>query len=151
MPTFDLNTGRCDPQKIADGVWWKLHLNPDRTFGGEPLRGAPGDEPALLIRPADVDFLRAREAAEKPLRAEKPTGRLSAADERVVLAEAVAEALWRGAANITVGGEPLTWSKAKAAQMLAQPDWWNLTDFILLAAQSRAAVAAEEEAKASGN
>lgn len=150
MP-FDLNTGRCDPKKIADGVWWKIHLNPDRTFGGEPLKGEPGAEPSLLIRPADVEFLRAREAAERPFRLEKAAGKLSAADERQILAETIGKALWRGAANITVGGVPFEWSEGRAASMLSLPDWWNLADFVLAAAHSRQALIAEEEAEASGN
>jgi hypothetical protein len=151
MPTFDLNSGRLDAKRIDGGVWWAIHLNADRTFGGRPLRGDPGEEPALLVRPADIEWERALDTARKPYRTEIREHRLSPADERKIMAEAIARALWRGCKNITVGKEPLVWSEAAAARMLADKEWWSLADFILAAAQSRAALVADEEAKASGN
>jgi len=148
---LDLNSARYDAARIERGVWWAIHVTADRRFGGKALRGDPGDEPALLIRPADVEWERACDAARAPYLRDVRLKELSPADNRKVLAKAMAKALWRGANKIAVGGKEFEWSEAAAEKMLAEPEWWALQDFIWYAAQDRAALAAEEEAKASGN
>jgi hypothetical protein len=50
-----------------------------------------------------------------------------------------------------VGGQPLVYRVAEAAQMLARPEWTNLLECILRIAQDRAALLADEEARAAGN
>jgi hypothetical protein len=151
MPKLDMNKCRVDPKKVDGGVWWRIVVNPDATFGGRALPGPPGDEPALLIRPSGVDFLRAREAAERPFLADIRADKLSDADRRKIAAEAVAKTLWRGAHNLTFGGDDFVWSEEKAAALLAEVRHMNLLDFIFGAAADRAAIAANEEAAASGN
>ena len=148
---MELNSIKLDPRKITGGVWWALERLPDGTLGGRALRGEPGDEPALCVKPAGVEFDRALEAARRPYLVEIRDRRLPPETERKILAEAVAEALWVGAQNLTVGGEPLSYNKERGQRMLAEPSWWNLCDFILAVSRDRAAVLADEEAKAAGN
>ena len=148
---MDLNSCKMDAGKLAGGVWWTIGRNPDGTLTGVPAKHSPGDEPALLIRPAGVEFERALEAARRPFLVDIRDKRLSAADERQILAQAVAQALWAGVQNVTVGGQPLVWSTATAERMLADPTWANLLDFILVVARDRAALLADEEARAAGN
>lgn len=148
---MDLFSCKLDAGKLSGGVWWTLTRQPDGTLTGVPAKGGPGDEPALLIRPAGVEFERALEAARRPFLVEIRDKRLSAADERQILAQAVAQALWAGVQNITVSGQPLVWSTATAERMLADPCWANLLDFILTVARDRAALLADEEARAAGN
>lgn len=150
MP-LELNASLVDERKIQDGVWWKVHVNPDGTFGGTPLPGAPGDEAALLIRPRDEQWDRAIEDLRRPHLIEIRDRRLAPEKDRELTAAAIARALWRGAANVTVGGALLVWSEDRAARMLAEKKWWNLADFVLQVSLDRAALAVQEEAKASGN
>ncbi len=150
MP-LDLNASLCDERKIASGVWWEIRINPDGTFGGTPLPGEPGDKPALLIRPRDEQWDRALEDLRRPHLVELRDRRLAPEKERELTASAIARALWRGAANVTVGGSAFAWSEDKAARMLAERRWWNLADFILAVSTDRAALAADEERRASGN
>jgi hypothetical protein len=150
MP-LELNGSLCDERKIASGVWWEIHINPDGTFGGKPMPGDPGDQPALLIRPRDEQWDRAIEDARRPHLIEIRDRRLDPQKEREMTARAIAVALWRGAQNVTVGGSPFVWSEDRAARMLAERRWWNLADFILAVSMDRAALAADEERKASGN
>lgn len=148
---MDLNTCKLDEAKLAGGVWWALSRNPDGTLSGVPVRGQPGDVPAVLIRPAGVEFERALEEARRPFLLDIRDKRLSAADERQILAQATAKALWVGCHNLTVGGQPLAYRVADAARMLADPAWTNLLDFILVTARDKASLLADEEARAAGN
>lgn len=148
---MDLTSCKLDAGKLSGGVWWIISRNPDGTLSGVPAKGGPGDEAALLIRPAGVEFERALETARRPFLVEIRDKRLSAADERQILAQAVSQALWAGAQNITVQGQPLVWSVAVGERMLADPTWANLLDFILVTARDRAALLADEEARAAGN
>lgn len=150
MP-LDLNELACSEKKIAEGVWWEIHVNPDGTVGGRALPGDAGDKPALLILPRDERWDRAVEECQRPHRIELRDRRLEVAKEREITAMAVARSLWKGAANLTVGGAAFVWSEDRAARMLAERRWWNLLDFILAASTDRAALAADEERKASGN
>lgn len=148
---MDLATVKLDAAKVTGGVWWALERLADGTLTGKALRGLPGDEPALLIRPVGVEYARAREAAERPFRVEMRDKKLTPEDERRIFAESIAEALWLDAHNITMQGKPWKFDKAEAAKMLADVAWENVRYFIWSAANERAALLASEESKAAGN
>ena len=104
-----------------------------------------------LVRDPARAETRALEEARRPFLLEIRDKRITPADERKILAQAVAQTLWRGVQNITVGGQPLVFRVAEAAQMLAQPAWLNLLEFIIRTATDRAALLADEETRAAGN
>lgn len=151
MPTIDFDDFAVDPHKVRDGVWWEIHRNPDGTYGGKALPGGPGEGPALLIRPQGVEWERALDAARRPHLFNMRDKRVPTDIEVQILAEAMAAALWRGAANITLGGASFEWREDRAAKMLAEVRHENLRAFILGVSQDRAALAAQEEEKAAGN
>jgi hypothetical protein len=55
---------------------------------------------------------------------------------------------WR---NLKARGEPVPYSREKAAEMLADNQWLLLREFIIRAAQHRGALLAENEETAKGN
>jgi hypothetical protein len=148
---MDLNTCKLDAGKLSGGVWWLLSRQPDGTLSAVASRGEHEDRPAVLVCPIGVEYERALEEARRPYLLEIRDRRLLPADERAILAQAVAQTLWKGARNLTVGGQPLVYRVAEAAQMLAKPEWTNLLECILRIAQDRAALLADEEARAAGN
>jgi hypothetical protein len=148
---LELNHAKLDVAKVANGVWWAIHVNADGTIGGEALRGAPGDKPALLIRPMGVEWERALDEARRPHLNDIRNKTLAPEVDREIVAKAAANSLWLDVANITIGGEPLKLSKERAATMLASPAWWNLCDFILAVSRDRQSLVAQEEEKAAGN
>lgn len=148
---LDLAPVKIDARRVERGVWWAIQLGADGRLIGSPLPGEPGDEPALLIRPMDNEWDRAMEVAQAPFRVELREKKLTDEQERRIVAEAIAKALWRGCANITAGGKPVEWSEASAARMMADVAWLNVREFILSVSRDRAALLEQEEAKAAGN
>lgn len=148
---MDLNCIKLSSKKLTDGVWWELERLADGTLGGRPMPGEPGETPALLIRPAGVEFERALENARRPHLIELREKRLSADVERAVLAHALAETVWAGSHRVTINGSELVWSKDVARNMLQDPQWGYLLDMILVCSRDRAAALAAEEEKAAGN
>lgn len=150
MP-LELNRAKLDDALVGGGVWWKIDLLPDGRFVGVPLRAKPESDPAVLVMPQGIEWDRAVAEAQRPHLPEIRDRKLSVDDERRIIGQVAAKALWRGAVNITVGGAPLEWSEATAAKMLTSVAWWNLCEFIIEASRDRAALLAREEEKAAGN
>lgn len=150
MP-LELNRAKLDADRVDGGVWWKIDLLPDGRFVGVPLREKPESEPAVLVRPQGIEWDRALAEAQRPHLPEIRDRKLSTEDERRIVGQAAAKALWRGAVNLTVGGKPLEWSEEVAAKMLGSVEWLGLCEFIVEAARDRAALLAREEEKAAGN
>lgn len=153
MPLFELSAGKLDAKRITEGIWWSIRRDPVLGFDGERLVCKPTETPAVLVRPIGdgIEWQRALEDAQRPYRVEIREGRLSPELQRKTVAEAMARVLWRDCVNLTQGGAPFVWTEADAAKLLAAPEWLQFHEFIFRKASDRAALHAEEEAKASGN
>ena len=96
-------------------------------------------------------YERAIDEARKPFLHEIRDGKASDATLRTIQAHALAKAALRGWQGLTMGGEAIAYSEAKALELLADPAWTWMHEFVMRAAQFRAASLATEEAKAAGN
>jgi hypothetical protein len=149
---LDLHAIKADPAKLLHGSWWKVWPSPASVIDGEPVKERPPEtEAAFLIVPIGVAYERALDEARKPHLDEIRDRKASDATLRQIQAQALAKVALRGWQGLTMGGEPIAYGEAKAAELLADPAWTWLHDFVLRAAQFRAATLAAEEAKAAGN
>ena len=152
MSAFDLASVEADPKLLRDGVWFEIWREPDTTIGGRALRDGPlPDKPCVLIVPLGFAYQRALEEAREPylerLRARAATD----ADMDAMQGQALAKAVFRGMVNLSVGDEVLAWTEAKAAELMTDPKWIRLREFVQAAAMLKAVTAAREEAQASKN
>jgi hypothetical protein len=146
---FDLGQIAIDPAKLQ-GVWWQVHREPDGTIGGRAVP-EPTEEGCLRIVPMGREYDEALEKAREPYLAAIRAGRVTDEEGRKILGDALAAAVlvdWR---NLKARGEPVSYSREKAAEMLADNQWLLLREFIIRAAQHRGALLAENEEAAKGN
>jgi hypothetical protein len=147
---MDLLGIKVDPAKVAGGVWWSIWREPDNRIGGKSVDD-PGEGPALLIVPALTAYERALDDARRPHLYEIREGKVSDAVLRKIQGEALGRAVLRGWRGLVVGGQPLPWSEDKAVELMTDDAWLSLREFVQSAANWRAALAAQEVAKAAGN
>ena len=149
---LDLHAIKADPLRLQSGSWWRVWPSPGSVIDGEPVRERPADtEAAFLIVPLGTAYERAIDEARKPHLHEIRDGKADDATLRKIQAHALAKAALRGWQGLTMGGEAIAYSEAKALELLADPAWTWLHEFVMRAAQFRAASLATEEAKAAGN
>jgi hypothetical protein len=149
---LDLHAIKADPAKLLTGSWWRVWPSPGSVIDGEPVKVRPPDtDAAFLIVPIGLAYERAIDEARKPHLHEIRDGKADDATLRQIQAQALAKAALRGWQGLTMGGEAIPYSEAKALDLLTDPAWTWLHEFVLRAAQFRAATLATEEAKAAGN
>lgn len=149
---LDLHAIKADPAKLLNGSWWRVWPSPGSVIDGEPVKERPpATDAAFLIVPIGVAYERAIDEARKPHLHEIRDGKADDATLRQIQAQALAKAALRGWQGLTMGGEAIAYSEAKALELLASPEWTWLHEFVMRAAQYRAATLATEEARASGN
>lgn len=152
---FDLATVKLDTEKLDTGVWWKIKRESNGEISGD-WRVPPGpDDPAVLVVPWSTSFQRIYEDCQEP---HLPALRSMASDSheraKIVYAingKAMARGILRGWRNLTIRGEVVEWSEARAEELLTSREWLALHEFVDLAMRIRSAAAAQEEEQAAGN
>lgn len=152
--SFDLQSVAIDTRKLVDGVIWEVYRDTDGSLAGRVVK-APTDQGCVHIIPMGADYERVYGELLRPI---LPALRVPALaqDERdrmtrEVEAQALAKTVLRGWWNITVKGEPVTWSEAKATELLSDPRWSSLREFIVLAGRHKGCLLEQEEEQAKGN
>jgi len=153
---LDLTAVKLDARKLDEGSWWSISIDSlTGDMGGDPLPGAPGDVPAMLIVPIGIGFQRVLDEEREPFLVQLRDKKLSDTQREEITAgiegRAIARKVLRGWANLTFGGEAKPWSEDLAADILSQRAWRTVRQFVLRAAGVNAAAAAREEEQAKGN
>lgn len=147
---MDLLSIKVDPAKVVGGVWWEIWRTEDGRITGKSI-AAPADRPCVLIVPALLAYDRALDAARAPHLHTIREGKADDATLRAIQGEALGKAVLRDWRNLTFGGEPLPFSEAKAVELMTEEAWLSFREFVIDASRYRAALAAQEVAKAAGN
>lgn len=147
---MDLLSIKVDPAKVSGGVWWEIWREGDGRITGKVV-AEPADRPCVLVAPALVAYERAMDAARAPHLSTIRDGKATDATLRAIHGEALGKAVLKDWRNLTVGGQPLPYSEAKAVELMTEEAWLSLREFVVDASRYRAALAAEEVAKAAGN
>jgi hypothetical protein len=147
---FDLGTVEADPRKLREGVWHEIWREPDSSIGGRPVVAAT-DGPCVLIVPYGLAYERALDEERRPFLERLRERKASDEDLRQIQGRALARTVFRGCVNISIGGEVVAWSEAKAVELMTDERWIRLREFVAMTAGNRAAAAAREEETAKGN
>ena len=149
---MDLQSIESDPVKLAKGCYWRVRRENDGTISGSPIDGPDPEVAWLLLVPRGIAFDRALEDEMVPTRAARREGEvLSPEEEWRITGRAHGRATVKGWGNLSIGGEPLPFSEGKAIELMTEPRWRALQDFVRLTHHHLAAAAKKEEAKALGN
>lgn len=147
---LDLDGVRMDPTKLRNGNWWAIWKELDLSISGKPMSG-PNDGPCVLVVPQGLAWERALDAAREPFLERIREGKLTEEESRTIQGKALAKAVFRDCRNLSIRGEPIVWSEEKAIELMTDPQWLSLQEFVLVASRHRAASAAREEAAAAKN
>ncbi len=132
---IDLECLASDLSLEASGVWREYFPGVELLVASTHQRAYQRDI-AKVLRLNDAKFRDANTTTEERAR---------------VLAPVVAEHLLRGWRGITVGGQPLPYTKAKATEILSDPKFHRLYDFVIETARAAEAFRRQREDVATGN
>lgn len=149
---LELHAIKADPIRLLNGSWWKVWPSAVSVIDGQAVRERPPEsEAAMLIVPIGTAYERAIEDARKPYIDEIRERKASDETLRKIQSVAMARSVLMGWQALTMGGELVPYSEAKAIELLSDPAWSWMHDFVLRAAQYRAATLEHHEARDSGN
>jgi len=148
---FDLSTVEADPKKLSGGSYFEIWREPDASISGKPVSEPPADKPWVLVVPFGIAYERALDEARRPFSERLRTRSVTDEDLRKIQGQALGRTTFRGCGNLAVKGETVTWSEAKAVELMTEERWIRLREFVVWAAGNRAASAAQEEEQAKGN
>lgn len=149
---MDLNTIRFSPERL-DGVWWTLTAERG-VLTGVPTFALkePNDAlPEMLILPKGPEYQRVLMEEQYPHR---EAFRKGEADGKLLIqinARALARTVLRGWKKIVIDGKPIEWTEKVAADMLSDPQWRAIYEWVEVASENRAVLLKEEEELAKGN
>jgi hypothetical protein len=143
---------KYDTVKVAHGVIWALSVLPDGRLAGRPVAETPVSDGWIRIAPPGFAYSRALEDARDLHVADIRANRLTDELETRIKAMALVNGnVLLGWGNLTIGDEPLAFTKEKAIELLASPAWTTLREIVQSCADNRRALLEEQEAKDLGN
>ena len=144
-----LSDYESDPAKMANGVWWSYPGN--CTVPGNVPHAKDG---CFLIVPmiGNEAFANAFTAAQTPhlgtLRDKETPEEVAAALRKAIWAKAMSKAVLRGWAN---WDDLPPYTEEKATELLIDPRWVLISEFVVRAANENRAALLREEEQAKGN
>jgi hypothetical protein len=148
---LDLGTVEADPKKLNEGSYFEIWREPDASINGRPISEPQADKAWVLVVPFGIAYERALDDARRPFAERLRTKTVTDDDLRKIQGQALARSTFRGCGNISMRGEAVVWSEAKAVELMTDERWIRLREFVMWAASNRAASAAREEEEAKGN
>lgn len=148
---MNLLSTKIDVKKLTQGVVWELSVLQDGRLQAVPSSG-PTTNGWLRIAPPGIKYQRAIDDARQlhlsQLRDKTVTDAVDAAIRGYALVEGDVLLDW---GNLTVGQDPLPFSKEKAIELMSDLSWSNLRTLVESIADNRRVLIAKEEERSLGN
>lgn len=140
---------RIDPKKARDGVWFSVTAGSFSALSGP----VDGELCVLVGRWHSQKHRAAKAKAYEPHMRDLQRGEMRAEVLERIEAEAMADAVLLGWANLTEADEttPIVYSRDKAIELLCDPAVYEFRQFVIDAANIHRSFAADAIASAEGN